>query len=240
MSDLYAQLLIVGSFMHGCYHSFSRNVTAILLAGSAYWILRRAISLWGSSMHSLPGGVTPPMIFSLLQAGLLITLAWYARHNDAFPSNEELLSERRSLFVTTAGICWMNTMVRFCQSRQDASHHFPCHAQGMTCNISRGFSTFIQAMIRIFKELAYLAAVGLLVIFSFASMFYLSSAGYSGYCTVDETCSGEDCEVTGDYCSMPSSVRKLYTLFFGTLEADDFEAPLGPSVLLFFYNIMVS
>jgi len=95
-------------------------------------------------------------------------------------------------------------------------------------------------MIRIFKELAYLAAVGILVIFSFASMFYLSSVGYSGYCTVDgETCSGEDCEPIGNYCSMPSSVSKLYTLFFGTLEVDDFDVPFGPSVLLFFYNMLV-
>jgi len=119
--------------------------------------------------------------------------------------------------------------------------NFPLSAQGITCNISRGFSTFIQAMIRIFKELAYLAAVGFFVIISFASMFYLSSAGYAGYCTVDGGgCSGEDCDPIGSYCSMPSSVRKLYTLFFGTLEVDDFEAPVGPSVLLFFYNILVS
>ncbi|EJK69360.1 hypothetical protein THAOC_09391 [Thalassiosira oceanica] len=222
MSDLYVQLLIVGSFVHGCYSSFSRNVTAILLAGSAYSILRRTISLWGSSMHSLPSSVDPHMMMSLLQAGLLITVAMYARQNNASPSNEELLNERRSLFVATAGLCWMNMMA-------------------ITCHISRGFSTFIQAMIRIFKELAYLAAVGILVIFSFASMFYLSSVGYSGYCTVDgETCSGEDCEPIGNYCSMPSSVSKLYTLFFGTLEVDDFDVPFGPSVLLFFYNMLVT
>lgn len=75
-------------------------------------------------MHSLPSSVDPHMMMSLLQAGLLITVAMYARQNNASPSNEELLNERRSLFVATAGLCWMNMMVRLCESQQDASYHY--------------------------------------------------------------------------------------------------------------------
>jgi hypothetical protein len=44
-------------------------------------------------------------------------------------------------------------------------------------------------------------------------MFYLSAADSAEYCAVDVE-SG-----IGDYCSLNDSFEKVYTLFFGTLEA---------------------
>ena len=50
---------------------------------------------------------------------------------------------------------------------------------------------------------------------AFSTMFFLSATD-SEYCAFDAD-SGEH---SGDYCTLNDSFQKVYSLFFGTLEAD--------------------
>ena len=73
-------------------------------------------------------------------------------------------------------------------------------------------------------------------------MFYLSAVDSVGFCIIDPNdCTNpeEECPVPGPYCTMEDSMAKVYNLFFGTLEAGDFEVPLPTQLILFFFNIVV-
>ena len=72
---------------------------------------------------------------------------------------------------------------------------------------------------------------------AFSTMFYVSATNSSsGYCTADPDDPGE---YLGDYCTMQDSMNKVISLFFGTLEADDFDVPEPTKMSLFFFNIIV-
>eukprot|EP00584_Thalassiosira_punctigera_P009216 CAMPEP_0172534332 /NCGR_PEP_ID=MMETSP1067-20121228/6735_1 /TAXON_ID=265564 ORGANISM="Thalassiosira punctigera, Strain Tpunct2005C2" /NCGR_SAMPLE_ID=MMETSP1067 /ASSEMBLY_ACC=CAM_ASM_000444 /LENGTH=238 /DNA_ID=CAMNT_0013319109 /DNA_START=36 /DNA_END=752 /DNA_ORIENTATION=- len=57
----------------------------------------------------------------------------------------------------------------------------------------------------------------------------------SAYCAVD----AETGDPHGDYCTLHDAVNKVLTLFFGTLEADDFDVPAPTKVALVLFNVIV-
>lgn len=68
-------------------------------------------------------------------------------------------------------------------------------------------------------------------------MFFVGAVDSStGYCNADPE---EPGQYAGDYCSLEDAMTKVYSLFFGTLEADDFDVPGPTLVTLFFFNIIV-
>lgn len=88
---------------------------------------------------------------------------------------------------------------------------------------------------QIFKKLVNLFLVFAVIFMAFSSMLFLSAVDSATYCVIDE----ETGEFEGDYCTLQDAFEKVYSLFFGTLEADDFDVPAPTLVALFFFNIVV-
>lgn len=71
---------------------------------------------------------------------------------------------------------------------------------------------------------------------AFSTMFFFSAVDSStGYCDIDL----ESGEYQGEYCTLTDAMTKTYSLFFGTLEASDFDVPSPTLVTLFFFNVVV-
>lgn len=67
-------------------------------------------------------------------------------------------------------------------------------------------------------------------------MFFFSAV-HTEYCAADPD---EPGEYSGDYCTLKDAMEKTYSLFFGTLEADDFTSVPPPTlVTLIIFNIIV-
>ena len=61
-------------------------------------------------------------------------------------------------------------------------------------------------------------------------MLYMSSVGSPGYCTGD---------AFGTYCTLNDAMNKIGFIFFGALEAEDFDVPEPTLVLFILYNLIV-
>jgi hypothetical protein len=86
------------------------------------------------------------------------------------------------------------------------------------------------------KSLFNLLVLFGVIFVSFSTMLYLSSRDSPGFCTTQD-CSNskevEECETPGSYCTMGESMTKVYSLFFGTIDASDFDVPSPTLVLMF-------
>jgi len=97
----------------------------------------------------------------------------------------------------------------------------------MPAHLSRCF-----IILQIFKQLINLFLVFIVIFFSFSTMLYMSSVGSPGYCTPEG-------DATGEYCTLNDAMNKIGFIFFGALEAEDFDVPDPTLVLFIFYNVIV-
>eukprot|EP00985_Skeletonema_marinoi_P014807 scaffold7542_cov80-Skeletonema_marinoi.AAC.1 len=63
-------------------------------------------------------------------------------------------------------------------------------------------------------------------------MLYMSSVDSPGYCTPEG-------DAPGEYCTLHDAMNKIGFIFFGALEAEDFDVPQPTLVLFIFYNVIV-
>mmetsp|Transcript_38896 Transcript_38896/g.71270 ORF Transcript_38896/g.71270 Transcript_38896/m.71270 type:complete len:713 (+) Transcript_38896:152-2290(+) len=215
MMDFYFQLSIVVAFTLGCADSFkNKSYTTVTLVGSAYWLLKRLVSAIGSSEKW-----TKIKVFHLItvvQAIVLMASSIYLRNNGLNLGEEGESGPWRNILIINSLLIWV-TMI------------------GIGCHTLKGFSVFVHATVQIFKKLFNLFLVFAVIFVCFSTMFFVSAVDSSTYCDVDE----ESGDYSGDYCTLQDSMEKVYTLFFGTLEADDFDVPDPTLVTLFFFNIIV-
>mmetsp|Transcript_9865 Transcript_9865/g.22189 ORF Transcript_9865/g.22189 Transcript_9865/m.22189 type:complete len:737 (+) Transcript_9865:240-2450(+) len=214
MMDFYVQLSIVVAFTLGCSDTFQKeSYTTVTIVGSVYWLLRRLASATGSSEKWTK--VNAYHLMTLVQAIMLLVSSIYLRNNGM---NLMSGSPWRNILIANSVFIWMTMM-------------------GIVCHTMKGFSVFVHATVQIFKKLFNLFLVFLIIFVCFSTMFFLSAVDSStGYCAADPE---EPGEYLGDYCSLQDAMEKVYSLFFGTLEATDFDVPGPTLVTLFFFNIIV-
>lgn len=161
-------------------------------------------------------------MISIIQAITLLLSAIHLRNNAVNFSESGGSRFWRNILIINAFMIWLTLL-------------------GIVCHTLKGFSVFVNATIQvsrsfarwiscshieltsnldfcycwqqIFKKLVNLFLVSVIILMAFSTMFYLSAADSAEYCAVDVE-SG-----IGDYCSLNDSFEKVYTLFFGTLEA---------------------
>ncbi len=226
MSDFYVQMMIVIAYTIGCSYGFENNSSCItiMMVGAAYWIFRRGSSLMGAR-DKMAHALNSVSFLNASHIAVLIVSSFYLRENGIDLAEEGGEGPRRNLLLVTSALIWLMLM-------------------GITCHASKGFSVFVHGSIQIFKQLSNLLVVFGLIFMSFSTMFYVSSVDSPGFCTVDPNdCStfneeGE-CEAPGAFCTLDASMTKVSTLFFGTLEATDFDVPQPVLALMFFFNTLV-
>jgi len=214
MTDFYIQLMIIISFTIGCNFGFKGNgTTTAMLFGSAYWIFRRVASAMGSS--SIMALLNESFrLMHLIQALALMSASIYLRNNGTDLLYEEGVSGTwRNVLILTSGLIWLNLL-------------------GIGCHTLKGFSVFVYATIQIFKQLINLFLVFILIFVSFSTMLYISSVDSPGYCTPEG-------DAPGEYCTLNDAMNKIGVIFFGAVEAEDFDLPRPTLVLFILYNIFV-
>lgn len=215
MMDFYVQLVIVVSYALGCSNKFeNKSYTTAMMFGSTYWLVKRFISALGSSEHW--SKINHWNMMNVMQAILLMASSIHLRNNGLDLSQEGESGPWRNALIVTSVIIWLTML-------------------GIVCHTLKGFSVFVQATVQIFKKLVNLFMVFVVIFMAFSSMLFLSAVDSAAYCVIDE----ETGEFAGDYCTLQDAFEKVYSLFFGTLEADDFDVPTPTLVTLFFFNIIV-
>jgi len=165
-------------------------------------------SVVGSLLHD------PFRLFNIFQAFALMSSSLYLRNNGV-----DLLYEEggngtwRNVLIMTSGFIWINML-------------------GIICHTLRGFSVFVNASIKIFKQLINLFLVFVIIFVSFSTMLFMSSVGSPGYCTPEG-------DAPGEYCTLNEAMSKVGVIFFGAVEGEDFDVPDPTLVLFIFYNVIV-
>ncbi|KAL7534221.1 hypothetical protein ACHAWF_004759 [Thalassiosira exigua] len=152
---------------------------------------------------------------AVVQAILLMSSSIYLRKNGLNLVEEGESGPWRSILITNSVFIWLMMM-------------------GIACHTMKGFSVFVHATVQICKKLFNLFLVFAVIFMCFSTMFFFSAVDH-GDCNASE----DSGEYSGDYCTLDEAMEKVYSLFFGTLEADDFDVSNPTLITLFFFNVIV-